>query len=209
LRAMAEAVHKTQNTVLIDKYAQETALRLGVSPDAVRAEFKKLSRGNAITLKSSDDSLESEIPPAAALSPHESWLLKLLFQHEDLVEWAATHLDPLWLQHAATRQIVDLRLQIHKQRNWTSLAAFLDQCEEAALQNLITEIIAEDRPIPNPAQQLSDVTVRLRNQFLDRQNAALLQRMSQADTSDLEKVDLLRQQQELRSRKRQPLEAAS
>src|SRR5262249_61349692 len=33
LSAMAEAVHKTGNGVLIDKYAQKTALRLGVSPD--------------------------------------------------------------------------------------------------------------------------------------------------------------------------------
>ena len=41
---MAEAVHKTGNGVLIDKYAQKTALRLGVTPDAVRAEFRKLSR---------------------------------------------------------------------------------------------------------------------------------------------------------------------
>ena len=42
LRAMAEAVHKTGNVVLVDTYAQKTALRLGVSPEAVRAEFKKI-----------------------------------------------------------------------------------------------------------------------------------------------------------------------
>jgi hypothetical protein len=41
LRGMAEAVHKTGNVVLVDKYAQKTALRLGVSPEAVRAEFSK------------------------------------------------------------------------------------------------------------------------------------------------------------------------
>src|SRR6266571_1665896 len=43
LGGIAEAVHKTRNVVLIDKYAQKTALRLGVSPDAVRAEFRKLT----------------------------------------------------------------------------------------------------------------------------------------------------------------------
>src|SRR6266567_1970700 len=42
LRGMAEAVQKTGNGVLIDKYAQKTALRLGVSADAMRAEFKKI-----------------------------------------------------------------------------------------------------------------------------------------------------------------------
>ena len=34
LRGIAEAVNKTGNVVLVDKYAQKTALRLGVSPDA-------------------------------------------------------------------------------------------------------------------------------------------------------------------------------
>ena len=42
LRGMAEAVQKTGNAVLIDKYAQKTALRLGVSPDSMRGEFKKI-----------------------------------------------------------------------------------------------------------------------------------------------------------------------
>src|ERR1035437_2561844 len=41
LRDMAEAVNKTGKRVLIDRYAQKTALRLGVTPDAVRAESKK------------------------------------------------------------------------------------------------------------------------------------------------------------------------
>jgi DNA primase len=42
LRDMAEAVRKTGSAVLVDKYAQKTALRLGVSPEAVRAEFKRM-----------------------------------------------------------------------------------------------------------------------------------------------------------------------
>src|SRR3984957_12572464 len=44
LRSMAESVHKTGNVVLVDTYAQKTALQLGVSPEAVRAEFAKASR---------------------------------------------------------------------------------------------------------------------------------------------------------------------
>jgi DNA primase len=42
LHAMGESVHKTGNVVLIDTYAQKTALRLGVSAESVRAEFKKI-----------------------------------------------------------------------------------------------------------------------------------------------------------------------
>src|SRR5215469_3595756 len=52
LQSMAEAVHKTNNNVLIDAFAQKTALRLGVSSDAVRAEFRKLSRSKPLTTSS-------------------------------------------------------------------------------------------------------------------------------------------------------------
>jgi len=73
------------------------------------------------------------------------------------------------------------------------------------MQNLITETTADERPIPNPDQQLSDIALRLRNQFLDRQIAVLLQRANQPETAEDERLDLLRQQQELRRLKRQPL----
>ena len=73
------------------------------------------------------------------------------------------------------------------------------------MRSLVTEAVAEDRPIPNPEQQLADVSLRLRNQFLDRQIAACVQRANSPETSETEKVELLRQQQKLREQKRAPL----
>jgi len=49
------------------------------------------------------------------------------------------------------------------------------------------------------------VVTRLRNQFLDRQLAALAHRGNQPDTGEEERMTLLRQQQQLRQLKRQPL----
>ena len=66
------------------------------------------------------------------------------------------------------------------------------------MQNLITEAVAENRAIPNPKQQLADVTLRLRNQYIDRQLNALTHRASQPEASNEERLDLLRQQQQLR-----------
>ena len=54
-------------------------------------------------------------------------------------------------------------------------------------------------------QQLADVTLKLRNQFLDRQIAALTQKASQPEISDAEKIELLHEQQKLREQKRAPL----
>jgi DNA primase len=204
LRGMAEAVHKTGNVVLIDKYAQKTALRLGVTPDAVRAEFRKLSRARTTAPEAAEAPAEAS-PRSQPPSAQEYWLLKLLLLHDDLVDWAALHLDPEWVQHPLARQVISRRLAAHNNQSWKGLASFLAECDSPDLQNLITEATANERSIPNPSQQLSDLALRLRNQFLDRRLAALLQRANQPEVSETERLDLLRQQQDLRLLKRQPL----
>jgi hypothetical protein len=45
------------------------------------------------------------------------------------------------------------------------------------------------------------VTLKLRNQFLDRQIATLTTRISRPETAEADRVELLRQQQELRQQK--------
>jgi hypothetical protein len=138
-------------------------------------------------------------------SDKEFWLLKLLLLHDDLVGWAALHLDVDWISHPFVRQIVEKRLTAQTNEAWQSLAAFLDECESPGMRGLVTEAVAEDRKIPNPDQQLADVVLRLRNQFLDRQIAVSIQRASQPETSEADRTELLRQQQELRQQKRAPL----
>jgi DNA primase len=204
VRSMAEGVNKTGNAVLIDKYAQKTALRLGVSSDSVRAEFKRLRRQGS----SRPDDGEEETSEAVEIqrpSTHEYWLLKLLMLREDLVAWCNDHLDPQWIQHTLARQIIVRRLEAQRDQTWTSLGAFLDGCETAEMRSLITEAATEERPIPNPGQQLGDVVQRLRNQFIDRQLMALIHRANQQETEDAAKLDILRQQHELRQLKRRPI----
>jgi DNA primase len=205
LRGMADAVHKTGNLVLVDKYAQKTGLRLGVAPDAVRAEFRKLSRA-----RRSSPAQAAEPPPEPAAGPepppNEFWLLKLLLLHEELIAWAARNLRLEWLQHQLVRQILARRLQAHQEQTWTSLPAFLDCLEETDARTLVTRAVAEERPLPNPGQQLADLACRLRNQDLDRQLAALIHRASQPDVDEAQRLELLRQRETLRARKLQPLE---
>ena len=204
LQGMAEAVHKTGNTVLIDKFAQKTALRLGVVVDAVRTEFKKISRATRAVAEPTE-----EVPEPAAEaprpSPHEFWLLKLIFLHEDLVEWCAANAQAEWIQHPLARQIFSKRIEAQRAGSWSSLGGFLDACETPEMRSLVTEAATEERTIPNPQQQLADVALRLRNQFIDRQLAALMHRANQPDLDDAARVNLLKQQQELREMKRKPL----
>lgn len=206
LRGMAEALNKSGNSVLMDKHAQKTALRLGVSADSVRAEFRRTPTARPVV--ASEESFETaeiaggEIPRPSA---HELWLLKLIFKQDTALEWLVAHLDTRWIVHPTIREVVGRRMQLHQGGEWHSLGLFLDQFDSAETRGLITEAAAEERQIPNIEQQFADVVLRIRNQFFDRQLAELTQQLSQPALDEEGKVTLLRQQQELRLLKRQPL----
>lgn len=85
-KAMAEATQKTSDAVTVDKYAQKTAARLGVAPESMRAEFKKIAaakpkfvlrteapqpfrRGEAPAALGARPSSRAASPPAAAPAP--------------------------------------------------------------------------------------------------------------------------------------------
>ncbi|HEX5398936.1 MAG TPA: DNA primase, partial [Verrucomicrobiae bacterium] len=106
LRGMAEAVNKTGNLVLVDAYAQKTALRLGVSPEAVRTEFKKTPVTQASSVTEEGEPFASVQYESPRPSPQEFWLLRLLLLHDDLIAWAALHLDTNWIEHPLVRSIV-------------------------------------------------------------------------------------------------------
>ncbi len=208
VRSMGEAVRKTGHTVLLDNYAQQTALRLGVQPDAVRQEFNKITA----TANPADDYADAEAAGEATVAPGlpppamiESWLLKLALQHEPGLDWLVAHLDPAWIQHSHVRNVVTRRLKAHQESTWRGLAALLDECESPALASLITQWIADERELPNPDQQLADVVLRIRNQFADQQIATLLQQLSQPGITDAQNLQLLGNLQQWRQYKQQPL----
>ena len=210
LRAMAEAVQKTGSAVLVDTYAQKTALRLGVSPEAVRAEFAKTR--HATTPSAQAPSIEEEetaTEPQTMERPslQEFWLLKLLLLHDDLAAWTAAHLDLKWVLHPLVRQIVEGRLSLQKSGSWTTLAAFLDGCDSVEMRSLITEAATEERKIPNPETQMADIVLKLRNQSLDRQIAGLTQKTTLPEISDAQRIELLQGQKKLREKKAAPLTA--
>jgi DNA primase len=199
LRAMAEAVRKTGSAVLIDTYAQKTALRLGVSPESVRAEFGKASHAAPVAHDTPEDEPNAEPETIERPSPQEFWLLKLLLLHDELAAWTVLHLDLNCVSHPHVRQIVGARLEGQKHGTWQNLAAFLNECDSSQLRSLVTEAATQERKIPNPEKQLADVIFSLRNQFLDRQIAAVTQKAGLPEISDAEKNELLQYQKRLQN----------
>ena len=121
------------------------------------------------------------------------------------MDWLAAHLDPQWIQHTLVREVVARRIAAHTQGTWRDTAAFLDGIESTQTRSLVTEALTDCRDLPNVEQQFVDISLRLRNQFIDRQLAALTQRISLPDIGETEKIEILREQQQLKTAKRQPL----
>jgi DNA primase len=210
LRGMAEALHKTNNSVLLDTHAQKTALRLGVAVDAVRREFSKVKPQTASARNDDapDDSILAGEAEAEAPSrpPNNEWhLLKMLLLHEELVGWAALHLDVNWLAHPFVRQIVAARLAAYEQETWRGFAEFLDGIESPLMRSLVTEAVSGERQLSNPETQLADVTLKLRNQFLDQQIAALTQKAGTPEMTDEARLEFLHELQRVKLLKRSPL----
>ena len=187
----------------------------------MRAEFAKVrSPESGVRSSEYEDSASNE-PKAETPRPssEEFWLLKLLLSHDELVAWATLHLDVNWISHPLVRQIVTQRLTAQTNETWKNITALLDECETPEMRSLITEVLTGElvnrtsdgtrltlrKQQDRSDQQLPDVILKLRNQFLDRQIAASIQRASQPETSEADRMELLRQQQDLRQQKRAPL----
>ena len=203
-RGMAEALQKTGSAVLMDTHAQKTASRLGISPDAVRQEFKRVQQPRAFKKEAPDGAgaspVEVERPSAVEL-----WLLKLLLSNPDMMEWASVHLMPDWVRHSKVRAIVTALYEMVEAGNWHDVPSFVGHFDDPASRALITEAAAESRGIPNPGQQLPDLAIKLRNAMLDAELARLNRQISQPELTDAERIELLHRQQDVRQSRRAPL----
>ena len=220
LRGMAEAVHKTGNAVLIETYAQKTSQRLGVSEQAVRIEFKKVRDGSQAVAKPVENE-ESSVEAKQELSQDEFQFLQLLLETDDFVEWSGREVRPEWIQNVAVQKIFTRRLDLHRTNQWHGISAFLADFDDE--KQIITTVLTGQLIDPSAGarararlatrkpdvsrKQIFDIATKFRNQFIERQSAALRHQANQPELSDAQRVELLKQQQELRELKRRPLPA--
>jgi DNA primase len=210
-RAMADAVRKTGNAVLLDTWAQKTAQRLGVTPDAMRAEFRKAPAQRQFRAPETDlpapdeaDLAAEELAAAPPPSPFEAWLLRLAFGEDELIQRLAAALRPEWIQNETVKRLVFLRLARHTAGNWTGAAALMSELDDAD-RELLSAVLADPKPMHDPARQLDDTLTKLRNQYIDGQLVRLNQQMSAPTTSDEDKFRLAREHRQWSDLKRRPI----
>ena len=210
LRDMGMAVNKTANSVMIDKYVQKTALRLGVSAEAVRQEFRKLKAtpervSSEQSLAEDEEEAEAEVRRVVKPSSQEQWLLKLVMSSEEVLPQAATLLDLNWIQNGLVRQILQSRLTPGEDGHYPSVAALMGSLPDEESRRLVSETAVESRPIPNPLTNLTDLLITLRNQNVDRELEGLKRRLADPSVPDEERFALPSQINALRMQKKTPL----
>ena len=217
LRSMAEAVQKTGNSVLIDTYAQKTALRLGVSPDAVRVEFKKGARIQRTGSPEPEAEAATTQAQMAAVPALERWLLRLMLSHEEFVPWIAERLDPKWLRHETARSVAQARLDAFQANTWSGVAEFIGRLSEEWQKQLITDVVSDPKPLADAEKKLKGdplhgdkrgLLERLRDEFLEAELNVLRQRTNNPQTGEDERLELFKQQQQLRRMLEEPLKSS-
>ena len=204
---MATAVHKTGNGVLLDTYAQKTAMRLNVAAQAVRDEFKKSPKAQVVE---AEEAVEETVPDMVRPPQSELWLLRFLLETDEYVPWIGAHLEVEWLTHPAVKEIVARRLEAQATGAWTALAPWLSELNNLQWQNLITEILADNRSNPTENNLKGaigrDGIIKLfRDRYIDRRLASITQVLSSSDLKEEDQIELSTQMSQLRQLKKQPL----
>jgi DNA primase len=203
---MAEALQKTGSAVLLDTYAQKTAMRLNISPESMRVEFKKVGRNKPAVYEPSDPGPEPEMEEELPLpSEREFWLLRFLFNHDEQLDWVAAHFDLAWVEHPAVRRAVEARLRAHAEDSWRGVPALIDAMQDPATTGLITGAVTGAQLTGDLSRNLMETIRMLRSAFIDRRLGELKLRLSQPGLLESEAVEVLNEQSQLRRLKQQPL----
>ncbi len=203
---MAEALQKTGSAVLLDTYAQKTAMRLNISPESMRVEFKKVGRSKPAVYEPADPGpepeMEEELPPP---SEREFWLLRFLFNHDEQLDWVAAHFDLAWVEHPAVRRAVEARLRAHAEASWRGVPVLIDAMQDPAATGLITGAVTGAQLTGDLSRNLMETIRMLRSAFIDRRLGELKLRLSQPGLLESEAVEVINEQSQLRRLKQQPL----
>lgn len=209
-RAMSVALDKANDPMLFERYARKTAARLGADPVQAINAFKKLAKETpqARSRVEDDDGLpqEPEQPVMARPSHPELWILKLALLDELNLEWLMAHLDFQWIEHAQVRTILEHRLTQREDGSWPSPAEMVNDLEDAAAQNLLTEASTDPLKLGDPANVLRETLLRLRNVYIDRQLILVASQMADVN-ADL--AELVARQKALRVARTAPLTPVS
>ena len=181
-------VGSEHDAVLLDRVAQQTALAVGASAEAVLVEFARLPKERVYRPR---EDAPAPVISAEPPSRQEEWLLRLAFHDASFGDWVAAQLTTEWVEHAGGRHILERAPELGMDAG--ALVSELDETNA----RLLTGVLAADEPIPNPAHQLADLVGRLRARHLDQRLAELTRLTAQPNLPEAELMRVLEEQKEI------------
>ena len=103
----------------------------------------------------------------------------------------------------AVREILQQHFALAAGNPGAGMPALLSALNADAFKRLATEAVADGRTIPDPAKQLKDIVLRLRNQFIERRLGGIKRELTGANDDQLAK--LLAERTQLKELTRHPL----
>ena len=128
--------------------------------------------------------------------------------------WITGHLDCRWVQHPVARRIIEARLSAFCDHSWAGVAPFLNSFQDEEARRLITEVVSDRRPIPDPEKTLkgdpghSDkrgILERLRDEHLAGEINHLTSHLIAREAGTAEQLETYRKIAALKALKRQPV----
>src|SRR5687767_14792052 len=205
LTAMSEAVQKTGDPTLVDRYAQKTAGRLGINALSALPRFRAASKARTYNAPASESEEAVRVEPEVRPTPQEFWILKVLLLHDEILELAKQTFALEWIENETVREILRFRLTPSPDGSWYQPTALLDLVGTAGARGLITEALVEDRPSPNVEALFKDTALRLRNQRIDQEIANLRLQRAEPTLTREESIQIDAELKSLREGKHQPL----
>ena len=197
VRAMGESLRKTNDPVLYERYAQKTALQLGVSSAAILAAFQRSVRQAHAPKRAVESENKTPASPRKPITSSEKFLLQVLAQNPELGEFARSHLRLEWIAHRELRAFLAACLE------GDSSFHLSHEVENEDIRSLVSSALVGATRVQFTLKQFSELLQRLRNEFIDKQIAELQQKLASAPPEQA--AELLGQQKQKRQERRGPL----
>jgi DNA primase len=217
VQLMCESVQKTGSPTLIDTYAQRTAQLLSVSPEAVRAEFRRVPATKSRPVGDQEESPETVTSAETSQPPRDEFgILQILFKTDEFIGWMSDCFDPNWISNAAFRKIVEARVREHREKTWRGLPQFLKSLDDENLGALITKAVSlnykervkdhlRGRALPKPFEDLQGFAMRMRKSHMENELRNLESLRSTLEPGSVQQIEVIHKLQNLKAQLKEPL----
>lgn len=200
-RRMAAALKRTRNEVMLETYAQKTALRFGLAPSAFIQQFRATPEPQPEGLLVEDTPAEPlECPP-----DEEMRMLQLVMSHDETAPRWLQSLDLEWVTSEPVRRLLAMRRAAAENHTWQGVGAFMLTLEEESLRNLLSKALVDPCPMQQAEEEIRGALQKMRNQYLTACIQGVQARLSQPGLAPAEMLALAAERQRLTLLRLKPL----